>query len=117
MGLNIDNIPPPITDGSDTSTASKPSKAAVFGSVLGAVARGAANVLVPGLGIGLGQLGGGIAAQALGSSMPGLGSDVGQYLALQNQLQQQQIAFETVSTVLKIRADSSMSAIRNMVLK
>jgi hypothetical protein len=53
----------------------------------------------------------------LGAAMPTLGSNTTQYLAMQNQMQQEQIAFEMASTVLKIRADSSMAAIRNMQLK
>jgi hypothetical protein len=49
--------------------------------------------------------------------MPGLGSDVTQYLAMQQQIQQEQLAFEMISTMLKIRADTSMTAIRNMNVK
>ena len=91
-----------------------PGKTGGFKGVLGTIGRGAANVILPGLG---GTLGTGIAGRLLGSMMPGLGSDPGQYLALQNQMQQEQIAFETASTVLKIRADTSMTAIRNMNIK
>ena len=74
----------------------------------------AANIALPGLG---GALGSGISATLLGASMPTLGTDVTQYLAMQNQLEQEQIAFEMATTVMKIRADSSMAAIRNMELK
>ena len=93
---------------------SLPGKSGGFKGVLGTIGRGAANVILPGLG---GAIGGGISSRVLGSLMPGLGSDVGQYLALQNQMQQEQLAFETASTVLKIRADTSMTAIRNMNIK
>jgi hypothetical protein len=92
----------------------QPSKGGGFKSVLGAIGRGALNIAFPGLG---GALGGGIAGRLLGEAMPGIGSETTQYLALQRQLQQEQIAFETVSTVLKIRADTSMTAIRNMNVK
>jgi hypothetical protein len=91
-----------------------PGKSGGFKGILGTIGRGAANILLPGLG---GALGTGISGRLLGSLMPGLGSDAGQYLALQNQMQQEQLAFETVSTVLKIRADTSMTAIRNMNIK
>jgi len=114
MGLIIGDSPNQSPAADPASSAPKTSKASVFKGVLGAVGRGAANMLVPGLGS---ALGGGLSSQVLGSMMPGLGSDVGQYLAMQQQMTQEQVSFETVSTVLKIRADSSMSAIRNMTLK
>jgi hypothetical protein len=88
----------------------QPNKSGRFKSVLGAIGRGALNMVFPGLG---GALGGGLSSQLLGSAIPGIGSEASQYLALQRQLQQEQIAFETVSTVLKIRSDVSMSAVRN----
>jgi hypothetical protein len=91
-----------------------PAKNGGFKGVLGTIGRTAANVILPGLG---GAIGRGISGQVLGSMMPNLGSDVGQYLALQSQLQQEQLAFETASTVLKIRADTSMTAVRNMTIK
>ncbi|HKA01655.1 MAG TPA: hypothetical protein VKE70_34315 [Candidatus Solibacter sp.] len=92
----------------------QPPKSGGFKRVLTSIGKGAANIILPGLG---GGLGGGISARLLGAAMPTLGTDTTQYLAMQNQLQQEQIAFEMVSTVLKIRADSSMSAIRNMQIK
>jgi hypothetical protein len=91
-----------------------PGKSGGFKGVLGTIGRTAANVVLPGIG---GALGRGISGGVLGSLMPGLGSDVGQYLALQQQMQQEQLAFETASTVLKIRADTSMTAVRNMSVK
>jgi hypothetical protein len=92
----------------------QPAKTGGFKKVLGAIGRGALNIAFPGVG---GALGGGIASRLLGSVLPGIGSETTQYLALQRQLQQEQITFETVSTILKIRADTSMTAIRNMNVK
>jgi hypothetical protein len=96
----------------------QPAKSGGFKRVMSGIgkvaATTAANILLPGIG---GALGGGISAQLLGAAMPSLGTDVTQYLAMQNQLQQEQIAFEMATTVLKIRGDSSMAAIRNMELK
>jgi hypothetical protein len=114
MGLKVDNLPQSDPNANAPLNPVKPSKGQIFKSILGAAGKGAMNMLVPGLGS---AIGGGISSQLFASQMPGLGSDVGQYLAMQQQLQQEQVSFETVSTVLKIRADSSMSAIRNMVLK
>jgi hypothetical protein len=92
----------------------QPSKPGGFKGVLTSIGKGAANILLPGLGS---ALGGGISSRLLGAAMPTLGTDTTQYLSMQNQIEQEQIAFEMVSTVLKVRADSSMSAIRNMQLK
>jgi hypothetical protein len=89
-------------------------KSGGFKGVLKSIGKGAANILLPGLG---NTLGGGLSASLLGATMPGLGSSTTQYLVLQQQMQQQQLAFETMSTVLKCRADASMSAIRNMQIK
>jgi TctA family transporter len=114
MGLTIGDSSNTTANVDDTLNQAKSSKAGVFKSVLGAIGKGAANILLPGLG---GTIGGGISSKLLGSVMPGLGSDVTQYLALQKQMQQEQVSFETMSTVLKIRADSSMAAIRNMSVK
>ena len=102
--LNVDDILNQAT----------PGKGGGFKGVLGTIARGAVNVALPGLG---GVIGGGISSGVLGAMMPGLGSSVGQYLALQSQMQQEQLAFETASTVLKIRADTSMTAVRNLTIK
>jgi hypothetical protein len=114
MALTVNNAPNPDPSVNDTLNQTKPSKGSIFKSVLGTIGKSAANILLPGLG---GTIGGGISSKILGAAMPGLGSDVTQYLALQQQLQQEQVSFETMSTVLKIRGDSSMSAIRNMTLK
>jgi hypothetical protein len=46
--------------------------------------------------------------------MPGLGSDTTQFLELQRQMQLESRTYETISTMLKVRHDAEMSAIRNM---
>jgi hypothetical protein len=79
----------------------------VFGSIL----TGVGNIIFPGLGTAIGAAVGGT---ALGAAMPGLGSETTQYLTLQRQIQLETIAFETASTVLKVRHDASMHAIQNM---
>jgi len=111
--------PPNSSQNTDTSVddilkQAQPPKSGGFKRVMGAIGKGAANIVLPGL---TGGLGGGISSRLLGAAMPTLGTDTTQYLAMQNQIQQEQIAFEMVSTVLKVRADSSMAAIRNMQLK
>ena len=79
----------------------------VFGSILG----GLGNMVFPGLGS---VIGGAITGGALGASMPVLGGDTTQYLQLQQEIEQESIAFETASTVLKVRHDSASTAIQNM---
>lgn len=115
MAVNPTN-PSQNTDANvdDILKQAQPSKSGGFKRVMSSIGKGAASILLPGL---TGGLGGGISAKLLGAAMPALGSDTTQYLAMQNQIQQEQIAFEMASTVLKIRADSSMAAIRNMQLK
>jgi len=66
---------------------------------------------MPGLG---GVIGGAIKGGALAASMPTLGSDTTQYLMLQNQIQNETLAYETASTVLKMRHDVCLHAIQNM---
>jgi len=78
-----------------------------FGSILG----GIGNMVFPGLGT---IIGGAVAGGALGAAMPTLGAETGQYLALQRQLHLETLAFETASTVLKVRHDCAMHAIQNM---
>jgi len=46
--------------------------------------------------------------------MPTLGSETTQYLALQRQIGQEQIAFELASTVMKVRHDSVIHVIQNL---
>jgi hypothetical protein len=79
----------------------------VFGSILG----GIGNVFMPGLGSIIGNA---IGGAALGGAMPGLGSQTTQYLALQQQMENESLAFETASTVLKVRYDAANTAIPNM---
>jgi hypothetical protein len=98
----------------DVVNQATPGKSGGFAGVLKSIGKGAANILLPGLGT---AIGGGLSAQLLGSAMPGLGSNTTQYLVMQQQMQQEQLAFETMSTVLKVRADTSMTAIRNMTIK
>jgi|SRR5262245_23898673 hypothetical protein len=78
-----------------------------FRRILGAIAGGAANIFAPGIGS---MIGGLIAGQ--GGVMPGLGGEAMQYLEFQRQMQAEVRAFETAVTVLKLRHDSEMSAIR-----
>jgi hypothetical protein len=79
----------------------------VFGSILG----GVGNTIFPGLGT---ILGGAIGGTALGAAMPTLGGETMQYLQLQRQIQQETLAFETASTVLKVRHDAALHAVQNM---
>jgi hypothetical protein len=79
----------------------------VFGSILG----GIGNMVFPGLGT---ILGGAIGGGVLGAAMPTLGGETTQYLQLQRQIQLETLAFETASTVLKVRHDCALHAIQNM---
>jgi hypothetical protein len=79
----------------------------VFGSILG----GIGNMVFPGLGT---IIGGAVGGAALGAATPTLGSETTQYLALQRQIQLESLAFETASTVLKVRHDCALHAIQNM---
>ncbi len=81
-----------------------------FRKVLGAVAGGVGNILMPGVGTAIGNV---ISGGKLDSS--GLmGSETMQFLELQRQMQTESRAFETASAVMKSRHDAAMSAIRNM---
>jgi hypothetical protein len=82
-----------------------------FRGVLGSLLGGIGNIFMPGLGSVIGNA---IGGSALGAAMPGLGAQTTQYLALQQQMENEQIAFETASTVLKVRHDAAQSAIQNM---
>jgi hypothetical protein len=78
-----------------------------FRRFLGAAVGIAGSVLAPGLGGVLGNiLGGGL---GLGSS-----TNPAQFLQLQQQVDAQTEAFQTVSAVLKSKHDSAMAAIENM---
>jgi hypothetical protein len=76
-----------------------------FRRVLGGIASVAGNLAFPGLGSVLGS--------AIGGGLSG-GVDTGRFLAIQAQVQAEQREFELQSTLLKVRHDMSMSAIRNM---
>jgi hypothetical protein len=89
----------------------QPEKKGRFKAVMGGLLRGAANIAFPGLG---GTIGSAISTQLLGSAMPGLGAQTTQYLAMQQQINQEQLAFTTISTMLKVRHDAAMDAVRNM---
>jgi hypothetical protein len=78
----------------------------VFGSILG----GIGNVVFPGLGT---VLGGAITGAGLGAAMPTLGGQTTQFLQLQQQIEQESLAFETASTVLKVRHDCALHAVEN----
>jgi hypothetical protein len=84
-----------------------PSSGGGFRRVLGAIVGGAANLVAPGIGSMIGGLIGG-----QGGTMPGLGGEAVQYLEFQRQMQAEVRAFETAVTLLKLRHDSTMSAIR-----
>jgi hypothetical protein len=82
-----------------------------FRGVLGSIVGGIGNILMPGMGTIIGNA---IGGSALGATMPGLGGQTTQYLALQQEIENEQIAFETASTVLKVRHDAASTAIQNM---
>ena len=85
-----------------------------FRRVLGAIAGGVGNIFMPGIGGLLGGLIGGVGGfGGLGAS-GGLGGETLQFLQIQQQLQKEARAFELASAVLKLRHDTSMSAIRNI---
>jgi hypothetical protein len=77
--------------------------------VLGGVVGGATNLMFPGLGTAIGGL---ISGGKLNSS--GTMGEAQQYLEMQRTIQQESRAFEAASTILKVRHDASMSAVRNM---
>jgi hypothetical protein len=81
----------------------------VFGSILG----GLGNAVFPGLGT---VLGGAITGAGLGAAMPTLGGQTTQFLQLQQQVMNESLAFETASTVLKVRHDCAREAVENMKL-
>jgi len=84
-----------------------PSIRGVFGSILG----GLGNFAFPGLGT---AIGGAISGAALGASLPTLGGQTTQFLQLQQKIEQESLAFETASTVLKVRHDCALDAVKNM---
>jgi hypothetical protein len=78
----------------------------IFSSILG----GIGNLAFPGLGTIIGNA---IGGSALGGAMPILGGQTTQYLQLQQQIENESIAFEMASNVLKVRHDSASKAIDN----
>jgi hypothetical protein len=81
-----------------------------FRRVLGAVVGGVGNIFAPGIG---GLIGSAISG-AGGINQTGLMGSSTQFLQLQQQMNMEQEAFETASSVMKSRHDASMSAIRNI---
>jgi hypothetical protein len=79
----------------------------MFGSILG----GLGNFAFPGLG---GAIGSAISGAALGGALPTLGGQTTQFLQLQQKIEQESLAFETASTVLKVRHDCALDAVKNM---
>ena len=79
-----------------------------FRKVLGGIAGGIGNIVMPGMG---GVIGSAIAGNT-GINQSGLMGDAMQYLNLQRQMSAEQEAFETASAVVKSRHDASMASIR-----
>jgi hypothetical protein len=79
-----------------------------FRKVLGGIVGGVGNMVAPGIGSAIGGL---ISGNQLNSS--GLLGDSMQFLELQRQMQTEMRAFETASTVLKVRHDAAIASIRN----
>ena len=77
----------------------------VFGGLLG----GVLNMFMPGVGSAIGGL---ISGGSLSPS--GMLGDAQQYLQLQQQANKEQRDFEMATTIIKLRQDCAMSAIRNM---
>jgi hypothetical protein len=109
----IDNNAPPASSADATlntiiQDAQPPKQPGTFRRILGTVVGMAANVFAPGLGGLVGNLTGGLGGANSASTDPT------QFLRLQQQMQSQSEAFQTVSNVLKSKHDSSMNAISNV---
>ncbi len=100
-----------LTNPSTSPTAGIQTGVGGFRRVLGSVVGGIGNVLMPGIGSVIGNA---IGGSALGGVMPTLGSETTQYLALQQQIQRETLAFTTASTIMKERHTMAMDAVRNM---
>jgi hypothetical protein len=91
------------------NSVSQPTKTGRFRQIIGSVVGAAGNVALPGVG--------GVIGKMI-SGNPGtgtlLGSDTWSMLTYQQQMIQESQQFELISTIMKNRHDSSMSAIRNM---
>ena len=104
----VNAVPGPNIE--DTLNAvTSPKQPGRFRKLVGAVAGGVGNLVMPGLG---GAIGSFISGQPGTGSL--LGSDTWQFIQYQQQMTQEMRQFELVSTILKNRHDSAMSAIRNM---
>lgn len=91
--------------------ATKPTKQpGGFRRVLGGLVGTVGNVFAPGIG---GIIGSAISGNS-GINQTGLMNDSMQFLQLQKEMNLEQRAFETASSVLKARHDASMAAIRNI---
>lgn len=110
----LNSIPSPdysldqILQGTQTA----PKGPSAFRRVLGGVVGTVGNIFAPGLGGIIGSAIGG--SSGFGGVSGGLMNDSMQYLQLQKQMNAEQQAFETASSVLKARHDASMAAIRNI---
>ena len=83
-----------------------------FRRVLGGLIGSVGNMFAPGIG---GMIGSAISGGLGGfGGAGGLLGDSMQYLQLQRQMNAETEAFQTASTLLKCRHDSSMAAVRNM---
>jgi len=103
-------IPAQQYDLADILQYTEPKRRGLFRRVLGSVAGGAANIMLPGMGSVLGDMiGGGITGGA-----GGLLGESTQFLMLQQQLQAEQRAIELASSILKMKHDASMDIIRNL---
>lgn len=84
-----------------------------FRRVLGGVVGGVGNMVAPGLGSVLGNAISGGSGSSTGIS-GAMSSDSTYYLQLQQQMENEERAFEAASNVLKSRHDAAMSAIQNI---
>lgn len=87
------------------------SRSGGFRRVLGAIAGGAANIFMPGIGSLLGGMIGGTGGVG---GLSGLGSETTQFFQFMQRFQAENRAFETAVQVSKARHDASMSAIRSI---
>lgn len=78
-----------------------------FAGVLGSAAKIAGNIFLPGLGGILGDAFGGLGVGALGS-------DPTQYLRLQQRINAETQAFESVSAVMKAKHEAAIDSIKNI---
>ena len=91
-----------------SSPSTGPSKArSIFSSLLG----GTANMFFPGLGTIIGNA---IGGSALTAGTPMLGGQTTQYLQLQQEIENESIAYNLASNVLQVRASCASKAIDNM---